>query len=326
MHRSLVRSAVLGLGLLVAAAGIGQAQAQTRVTLKSAASSSSYYVMMVQLSEMLRTASGGAILPTVEESQGSVQNVKEAARRPGAFVFTTPPSLLTAARNGTGQFEGETGYDRIRTLAVVPFITIHLVVSEASGITNAAELTGATFIPGGTGTFCEGRTQSVLSLLGVADAMQLVDTELGNAAPALRNQRVDGFATCSSHPVPLLQELATTTPVRILSLDAEQRAAILDADPLAGPITIAANTYAGQTEAIDTVAVPVGLFGTDAMDDDTAYGIVSAFWEQRDRLAEENAWWAGVSPELVMLMGTPLHAGALRYYEEIGVEIPDSMR
>jgi len=326
MHRSLVRSAALALGVLIALASSSQAFSQTRVTLKSAASSSSYYVMMVQLAEMLRTTSGGAIQPTVEESQGSVQNVKEAARRPGAFVFTTPPSLLAAAREGTGQFEGETGYDRIRSLAVVPFITIHLVVSEASGITDAADLGGATFIAGGTGTFCEGRTKSVLTLLGVADSINLVDTELSNAAPALRNQRVDGFATCSSHPVPLLQELATTARVRILSLSEAQRAAILAADPLAGPITIAAGTYPGQTEAVDTVAVPVGLFGTDGMDDETAYGIVKAFWEQRDRLAEDNAWWAGVSPELVMLMNTPLHAGALRYYEEIGVAVPDSMR
>ncbi len=326
MQSAILRSAML---CLIAALGFvltATASAQTRVTLKSAASASSYYVMMVQLSEMLREASDGAIQPTVEESQGSVQNVKEAARRPGAFVFTTPPSLLEAARDGTGQFEGETGYDRIRTLAVVPFITIHLVVSEDSGITDASELAGASFIPGGTGTFCEGRTTSVLELLGVLDDMELTDTELSNAAPALRNQRVDGFATCSSHPVPLLQELATTTPVTIISLTDEQRQAIMDEDPLAGPITIAAGTYSGQDEDVDTVAVPVGLFATDAMDEDTAYTIVKSFWEQRDALAEENAWWGGVSPDLVMLMNTPLHPGALRYYEEAGIEIPDGMR
>lgn len=326
MRSALTRILAVGLGLSLVLTLAAAANAQTRVTLKSAASASSYYVMMVQLSEMLQAASDGAIQPTVEESQGSVQNVKEAARRPGAFVFTTPPSLLEAARQGTGQFEGETGYDRIQTLAVVPFITIHLVVAEESGITDAAELAGTSFIPGGTGTFCEGRTASVLELLGVIDDMDLVDTELSNAAPALRNQRVDGFATCSSHPVPLLQELATTTPVNILSLTEDQRQAIMDEDPLAGPITIAAGTYQGQDHDVDTVAVPVGLFATDDMDEDTAYTIVKSFWEQRDRLAEENAWWAGVSPDLVMLMNTPLHPGAERYYEEAGIDIPDSMR
>jgi len=39
--------------------------------------------MAVQLAEAVRKASDGAIVVTVEESQGSVQNVKEAAVRPG---------------------------------------------------------------------------------------------------------------------------------------------------------------------------------------------------------------------------------------------------
>src|SRR3546814_1109710 len=55
----------------------GPAAAQTRVTLKSATASSSYYVMMVQLGEVLRAETKGQIQATVEESQGSVQNVKE---------------------------------------------------------------------------------------------------------------------------------------------------------------------------------------------------------------------------------------------------------
>lgn len=76
----------LGAGLALAST----ASAETRVTLKSASSTSSYYVMMVQLGEMLQAQSDGAIQPTVEESQGSVQNVAEAGRRPGAFLFTTP--------------------------------------------------------------------------------------------------------------------------------------------------------------------------------------------------------------------------------------------
>src|SRR3546814_3704270 len=81
----------------------GPAAAQTRVTLKSATASSSYYVMMVQLGEVLRAETKGQIQATVEESQGSVQNVKEAGKRPGNFVFTTPPSLLAAARAGRSE-------------------------------------------------------------------------------------------------------------------------------------------------------------------------------------------------------------------------------
>jgi hypothetical protein len=85
------------------------AVAQTRVTLKSATAGSSYYLMMVQLGEALKSASSGDLSPTIEESQGSVQNVKEAARRSGNFVFTTPPGLVRDARGDPVEAHGGAG-------------------------------------------------------------------------------------------------------------------------------------------------------------------------------------------------------------------------
>lgn len=330
MRTKLLASAVLavGVGAMLAAATVNPAAAQTRLTLKSAASTSSYYVMMVQLAELVREASEGQIQPTVEESQGSVQNVKEAGRRPGAFLFTSPPSLVGAAQNASGPFEGDDSsiYDPIRTLFVMPFVTVHLVVDAESDIEKVTDLAGHSFIAGGTGTFCEGRTRAIFEALGIVDDVEIVDVELNSAPNAIRNKRVSGYATCSSHPVPGLVELSTTVPVRILSFTEEERAVLAEEDPSTGPVVIAAGTYAGQDEDVHTVGLPVGAFGTTEMDEDTAYTIVKSFWEQRESLAEENPWWAGVSAEMLDQMVVELHPGALRYYEEAGIEIPDSMK
>ncbi|MFK7893378.1 MAG: TRAP transporter substrate-binding protein, partial [Granulosicoccus sp.] len=51
--------------------------AETRVTYKSAKSTSSYYQMGVQIAEAMKAGSDGLVILTVEESQGSVQNVME---------------------------------------------------------------------------------------------------------------------------------------------------------------------------------------------------------------------------------------------------------
>ena len=56
---------------------VQSAFAETRVTYKSAKSTSSYYQMGVQIAEAMKQASSGQIIVTVEESQGSVQNVME---------------------------------------------------------------------------------------------------------------------------------------------------------------------------------------------------------------------------------------------------------
>ncbi|WP_298726887.1 TAXI family TRAP transporter solute-binding subunit [uncultured Ferrovibrio sp.] len=310
----------------IAALAAGSAQAQSRVTLKSATASSSYYVMMVQLGEVLRTESKGQIQATVEESQGSVQNVKEAAKRPGNFVFTTPPSLITQAREGKKPFEGETGYDTIRTLFVMPYVTVHFVVREDSGVTKLEELAGKDFISGGRGTFCDGRTRTIFGLLGLEGKVNFVDVELASADNALKNRKVAGYATCSSHPTPQLQELATTTPIRILPISAEQADILVKNDPSSSPITIAAGTYKG-VPAVPTVGVPVGAYATTKMDDATAYAIVKAFWSKKDEMAKTNPWWAAVTPDLIGALGnTKLHPGALRYYKEAGVNIPDAMQ
>ena len=49
-----------------------QAMSETRVTYKSAKSTSSYYQMAVQIAEGMKAGSNGDITVTVEESQGSV--------------------------------------------------------------------------------------------------------------------------------------------------------------------------------------------------------------------------------------------------------------
>lgn len=316
--------AVVGASGLLAGAAAAQDLEDTMLTLKSASSSSSYYVMTVQLAEMLRTRSDGAVRPTVEESQGSVQNVMEAGSRTGAFLFTSPPNLINDALAGNEPFE--TGdFDGIRTLFPMPFVTIHFVVRADSGIESVADLAGRTFIPGGTGTFCAGQTETVLDLLGLRDGMNLPDMELSGAPAALRNNQAAGYATCSSHPTPQVQELAATLDVRVLSFSADERETIMAQNPAAGAVTIASGTYAGQDADIETVAVPVGAYATN-LGDDAARFVVEQFWQQRDDLAEENPWWAGVEPGLISQLRAPLHPGVIAFYEDQGVNIPDGMR
>jgi len=297
----------------------GAAEAQTRVTLKSASATSSYYVMMVQLGEMILERSGGAILPTVEESQGSVQNVAEAGRRTGAFLFTTPPNLIDDALAGNAPFE-RGNYEAIRTLFPMPFITVHLVVRADSGINTVSDLAGKSFIAGGTGTFCQRQVAAIFETLGVADRVTSPEMELSGAPAALRNNQVDGYATCSAHPTPQLQELSATLPIRILSFDEAERDAIIAANPGAGKVTVAAGTYGGIDADIETMAVPVGAYATN-MDDATALAIVSAFWDSREAMAETNPWWAGVTPDLVPQLGAPLHEGVAAFYAERGVSM-----
>ena len=315
--RALVSAALAG-GMLLS----GTAMAETRLTLKAAASGSAYYVMTVQLSEAIRTESKGAVIPTVEESQGSVQNVKEAIRRPGAYLFTSPPALVAAARAGKKPFEGETGYDTVQGLFTLPAITMHWVVRADAGVASLGDLAGKRFVAGGRGTFTQRQSDAVFRLLGIADKVNLVDVELNAAVNAMRNRQIDGFATGGSFPAPNLQELAVAMPIRLLGLDDAQVAQIRQQDPSATAMTIPAGVYKGVDTPTSTIALPVGAYATQRMDEATAYAVVKAFWVRKPELAKQNPWWDGVTTDQVALLGVDLHPGAARYYREAGITIP----
>ncbi len=117
--------------------------AGTRVTYKSAKSTSSYYQMAVQIAEAMKSGTNGDIIVTVEESQGSVQNVKEVANRSGNYVFTTPPALVKLAKSNKKMFkDANPNYQNIRSLFVIPSLTMHFVTRASAGVTDFSTLAG----------------------------------------------------------------------------------------------------------------------------------------------------------------------------------------
>lgn len=90
--------------------------------------------------------------------------------------------------------------------------------------------------------------------------------------------------------------------------------------------TIPAGTYAGIEENVETTSLPVIAYTTTSMDEDTAYTLTRTFWERRDAMAEEAAWWDSMTHDMIGNIAGTLHPGALRYYDEAGIEIPDELR
>lgn len=293
--------------------------AETRVTYKSAKSTSSYYQMAVQIAEAMKEGTNGDVIVTVEESQGSVQNVMEAAGRSGNFVFTTPPALIGLAQGGKAMFKdkGNPRFDEIRALFPIPSLTMHFVVREDSGIKTFADLEGKTILIG-KGSFGAKEGAKYLGLFGLEDKVTLADVELSNAVPALKNKQIDGFVTAGSYPAPNVIEAAAGSGVRILSLSDEQ-VAITKRTRLVIP----AGTYAGQTEDIVTTSLPVVAYTTTDMDDDTAYQLTQTYWQQREKMGADTAWWNGVSEAMLSNIGSKIHAGAVKHYEESGATMQD---
>jgi len=307
-----------GAALLAA----GAAQAQTRITYKSAKSTSSYYQMGVQLAEAVKAGTDGDVLLTVEESQGSVQNVMEARVRGADYVFTTPPVLVRLAQGGKAMFKdkGSPKFDEIRALFPIPSLTMHFVVDADAGVSDFADLAGKKMLIG-KGSFGAREGAKYFKLFGVEDQVELVDVALSNAVSALKNGQIDGFVTAGSWPAPNVIEAAASTGVTLLSLSDDQIA-----ETKRTKLVIPAGTYAGQDAPVTTTSLPVAAYATTAMSDDAAYALTKAYWSQKDEMGRNAAWWNGVDAALMANIDGAIHPGAVRYYDEAGVTLTDAQR
>lgn len=301
--------------LMSATLGIAMsASAETRITYKSAKTTSSYYQMGVQISEAMKAGSDGEIIVTVEESQGSVQNVMEVRARGGDYVFTTPPVLVKLAQGGKAMFEGkgDPKFDEIRALFPIPSLTMHFVMSADSGISDFAGMEGKTILLG-KGSFGATEGAKYLKLFGMEGKVTLAEVELSNAVSALKNGQIDGFVTAGSYPAPNVIEAAASTGVSVISLSDDQIT-----QSKRSKLIIPAGTYSGQESDITTTSLPVAAFTTTAMSDDAAYALTKTYWEGKAGMGEGAAWWNGVDQSLMANITGKIHPGAIRYYQEAG--------
>ncbi|MDC0062477.1 TAXI family TRAP transporter solute-binding subunit [Candidatus Puniceispirillum sp.] len=296
---------------------VTQALAETRITYKSAKSTSSYYQMAVQIAEGMKAGSSGGITVTVEESQGSVQNVMEVMGRKGNYVFTTPPVLVKLARGGKAMFKGKEHprFGDIRALFPIPSLTMHFVMSKGSGVTDFAGMEGKTILLG-KGSFGAKEGAKYLKMFGLEGKVKLAEVELSNAVPALKNGQIDGFVTAGSYPAPNVIEAAASAGATVLSLSDEQVK-----KSKRTRLEIPAGTYAGQSSAITTTSLPVVAFTTTDMDNATAYAMTKTYWESKVSMSAGAKWWAGVSLKMLENISTEIHPGAVKYYKEVGAKL-----
>lgn len=320
-----MRKKMILLTLVLFAVGLwgnDKALSQTRLVVKSARAGTSYYSLAMGMSKAFMTVPG--IEAAVEESLGSVANVKEARTR-SHFIFTSTSDLIAKALKKEKPFE-ETGYERIRTLWAIPGVTVHMVVREDSGVKKIQDLNGKRYIAGGIGTSTERLTMLILKVHGLEGKVDLPKVDLKEGVDAVVNRKAVGFTTGSPFPTPMVMEITATTAVRLLEMGEKEFLKLAELDPTYSLTTIPGGTYKGVNYDVRTVASPVLTYTSADLSDEVAYKLTKAFWENKKIIVEAHAIGKGLDIKGVRYGVAKIHPGALKYYQEVGVEIPAAMR
>ena len=92
------------------------------------------------------------------------------------------------------------------------------------------------------------------------------------------------------------------------------------------PFNIPANTYAGQSKDVRTIAQPNFLAVHQDVPEETVYQIVKTVYENLPFLNNIHQATKAMSLERAIAgLPMPLHPGAAKFYQEKGIQIPDRL-
>jgi len=198
---------------------------------------------------------------------------------------------------------------------------MHWAVAQDSGVKTFEDLAGKLFNPSTIGGGGEYITEKVFGLLGFTP--KIYRAKLSDAAEAVKDGRIVGFSYNGTLPTPIFVEVHAFRPIRILSLKEDQVKKVSETYPFLVRKVIPANTYKDVPEAV-TVGLYSNFVANKEIPDDVIYEVVRTFWKHLPEIAKAFPLVANTKPEETVLHATaPLHKGALKYYREIGLKIPE---
>ena len=143
----------------------------------------------------------------------------------------------------------------------------------------------------------------------------------GAASEALRNGKIDAFFVVAGYPTGSLVELASAADIKLVPIDGDGAAALVEKYGFFAASDIPEGAYEGVGNT-PTVAVGAQWFTSSNEDDELIYNITKALWNEQSRklLDVGHAKGKTITPETALNgIGVPLHAGAERFYKEAGL-------
>lgn len=279
--------------------------------------------------EIQLNATGVATKHYVEATQGTVD------------LFYSSPLMHVWMTNGTRVFQNiEHGLDVAKKASVLfnfKLATYHVVTRADSGIRSIADFEGKTIFlgpPAGAATvIAAGIVKGASGLDGGKD-FTVRKLPWGAGIDAFRNRQVSAMIQPGAIPSASIQQIALTTKIRLLGIP-KDRLDSADARKLfasAGRTqdVIRPGTYGKNqvnTEDVITVGSWGGIGIRSSTPDAIAYRLTKVFWENIDEVYKKAAAFrSAIRRENVFnQVASPLHPGARRYFEEIGMAVPKGL-
>lgn len=319
--------------LLFGSITMAQAAPQERSYLLATASTGgTYYPVGVALSTLIKVKlqPKQKIGMSAINSAGSGENIK--LLRENEVQFAILQGLYGAyAWNGTGPIHSEGPQKNLRSITMLWQNVEHFAVTKkfakTGTISDMVAMKGETISLGKKNSGTLGSNTLLLENLGanVEKDYNLIYVGYGPSADAMQNGQAAGMSTPAGVPAGAVTKAYANMGDGFVVLDFtdEQLAKADGGMNLWTRFVIPAQTYPNQTKPINTIAQPNFLSVRADVDEDAVYRITKTMYENLPFLnAIHGATKAMAIEKAIAGLPLPLHPGAARYYQEVGIKIP----
>ena len=326
-----MRRGALILGLLVSlflfpffSTDEGFAAGKKLLAMGSTQSSSSHYAYFVAIAKIMNSHVPDVNINVVETG-ASVDNINR-IRKGQLDLGLTTIHLQYQAYHGMGPWKDNPIKDQY-VLWVYQPAPQNFVVREDSGVKTVYDLAGKAFNPGMRGSATEKTAEAILDALGVAPNFYRGGTD--DTVASIKDNRIVGYVKSGAGVKNLdasTLDIATFTPIRLIGFSDKDIAKVQAKYPYLSPVTVPKGIYK-NSPAYKTFAMLIGVVASKNLPEDLIYKMVKASHEHfADQVAAYPSIKGDNLPELTLETCTvPLHPGAIRYYKEMGLKVPEHL-
>jgi TRAP transporter TAXI family solute receptor len=262
---------------------------------------------------------------TAEVTGASVENVK-LAHQGETVVGEVMGDVAVAGFKGTSKFNGKR-HDILGMAIMYPNL-LQVVTLKSSNITNIEQVKGRKISTGSPGSGTNFMAEAVLQALGI-EKKDYKDSRLSftESANALRDGAIEVGIWSVGPGTSSILDLATTHDIHIISIKSEQIKKILAANETYSAVDLAAGVYRGVNGSVPTIGVWNVMICQRSLNTNLVYKLAKALYEHNDYLLKIHPSAAYTTPKnAVNYCPIPLHPGTIKYLEEKGISIPDTLR
>lgn len=311
------------------------AKADQNYLLATASTGGTYYPVGVAIATLtkVKLQPKQKIGMSAINSAGSGENVK--LLREDEAQFAILQGLFGYyAWNGLGPVEADGPQKDLRAVTMlwenVEQFTIRSDMAETGTVSDLLAMNGKNMAMGRKNSGTIGSNRVILANLGlnIDTDYELTYLGYGPSGDALQNGQVVGMGTPAGVPTGAVTKVkaAMGDKVTMLSFTPEQAAKADGGFGLWTPYTIPAGTYPGQDADINTIAQPNFLAARADLPEEHVYEITKTIYENLAFLQNiHKATNAMALDKAVSGLPMPLHPGALRYFQEAGLDVPENL-